>query len=77
MSKNVRTRFAPSPTGFMHVGNFRTGLFAWLVARHAGGTFVLRLEDTDKKREVEGSAEHILDCFKQLGLNIDEGVEAG
>lgn len=61
----------------MHVGNFRTGLFAWLVARHSGGTFILRLEDTDKKREVEGSAEHILECFKQLGLDIDEGIEAG
>jgi len=61
----------------MHIGNFRTGLFAWLAARHAGGTFVLRLEDTDKKREVEGSAEHILRCFKELGLDVDEGIEAG
>ena len=77
MTKTVRTRFAPSPTGFMHIGNFRTGLFAWLAARHAGGTFVLRLEDTDKKREVEGSAEHILRCFKELGLDVDEGIEAG
>ncbi|MBP9738363.1 glutamate--tRNA ligase [Candidatus Saccharibacteria bacterium] len=77
MTEPVRTRFAPSPTGFMHIGNFRTGLFAWLVARHAGGTFVLRLEDTDKKREVEGSAEHILRCFKELGLDVDEGIEAG
>lgn len=77
MTKTVRTRFAPSPTGFMHIGNFRTGLFAWLVARQAGGTFVLRLEDTDKKREVEGSAEHILQCFKELGLDVDEGIEVG
>lgn len=77
MSKPVRTRFAPSPTGFMHVGNFRTGLFAWLVARNMGGTFILRLEDTDKKREVEGSAEHILECFRQLNLDVDEGIEAG
>ena len=74
---SVRTRFAPSPTGFMHVGNLRTGLFAWLTARHAGGQFVLRLEDTDKNREVEGSAEHILECLNMLGLNRDEGVDVG
>lgn len=72
----IRTRFAPSPTGFMHVGNFRTGLFAWLVAKNLEGTFVLRLEDTDKKREVEGSAEHIVQCFEELGLVIDEGFGA-
>jgi glutamyl-tRNA synthetase len=74
---DIRTRFAPSPTGFMHVGNLRTGLFAWLTARHAGGQFVLRLEDTDKNREVEGSAEHILACLDMLGLNRDEGVDVG
>ncbi len=73
----VRTRFAPSPTGFMHVGNLRTGLFAWLTARHADGDFVLRLEDTDKNREVEGSAEHILACLNMLGLDRDEGVDIG
>ncbi len=73
----VRTRFAPSPTGFMHVGNLRTGLFAWLTARHAGGEFVLRLEDTDKNREVEGSAEHILECLNMLGLERNEGVDIG
>ena len=73
----IRTRFAPSPTGFMHVGNLRTGLFAWLTARHAGGQFVLRLEDTDKNREVEGSAEHILECLNMLGLDRDEGVDVG
>lgn len=73
----VRTRFAPSPTGFMHVGNLRTGLFAWLTARHAGGTFILRLEDTDKNREVEGSAAHILECLDMLGLDRDEGVDVG
>lgn len=76
MSK-VRTRFAPSPTGFMHVGNLRTGLFAWLTARHAQGEFVLRLEDTDKNREVEGSAEHILECLDMLGLERDEGIDVG
>lgn len=74
---SVRTRFAPSPTGFMHVGNLRTGLFAWLTARHADGQFVLRLEDTDKNREVEGSAEHIIACLDMLGLNRDEGIDVG
>ncbi len=73
----VRTRFAPSPTGFMHVGNLRTGLFAWLTARHAGGDFILRLEDTDKNREVEGSADHILECLNMLGLERDEGIDVG
>lgn len=73
----VRTRFAPSPTGFMHVGNLRTGLFAWLTARSAGGTFILRLEDTDKNREVEGSADHILACLNMLGLERDEGIDVG
>lgn len=73
----VRTRFAPSPTGFMHVGNLRTGLFAWLTAHHSDGTFVLRLEDTDKNREVEGSAEHILECLDMLKLERDEGIDVG
>lgn len=74
---NVRTRFAPSPTGFLHVGNIRTGLFAWLVARHTGGQFILRLEDTDKKREVEGSADHLLKCLNILGITYDEGPDIG
>ena len=74
---NIRTRFAPSPTGFLHVGNIRTGLFAWLVARNAGGKFILRLEDTDKKREVEGSADHLLKCLEILGIKQDEGVAVG
>jgi glutamyl-tRNA synthetase len=73
----VRTRFAPSPTGFMHVGNLRTGLFAWLTARNTDGIFVLRLEDTDKNREVMGSAEHIIQCLDMLGLARDEGIEEG
>jgi len=73
----VRTRFAPSPTGFIHVGNVRTGLFAWLVARHLGGQFILRLEDTDQKREVEGSADHILKSLKVLGIKWDEGPDIG
>jgi glutamyl-tRNA synthetase len=73
----VRTRFAPSPTGFLHVGGIRTALFAYLVARQAGGAFVLRLEDTDKNREVEGSAEHIIDSLNALGLEHDEGPDVG
>ena len=69
----VRTRFAPSPTGYMHVGGIRTALFAWLLARHEGGSFILRIEDTDKKREVPGSVEHIIKCLQALGLEFDEG----
>lgn len=70
---NVKTRFAPSPTGFLHVGGIRTALFAWLVARQAGGKFILRIEDTDQAREVEGSVDHIQESLKWLGLNWDEG----
>ena len=55
----VRTRFAPSPTGYMHVGNLRTALYTWLIARHSGGTFILRIEDTDQGRLVEGATEVI------------------
>src|SRR3954467_3232016 len=71
----VRTRFAPSPTGFMHVGGVRTALFAWLVAKQSSGQFVLRIEDTDKAREVEGSEAHIMECLKWLGLEWDEGPD--
>jgi glutamyl-tRNA synthetase len=73
----VRTRFAPSPTGYLHVGGIRTAVFAWLLARQNGGQFVLRLEDTDKKREVEGSAEHLMESLKALGLQYDEGPDIG
>jgi len=73
----VRTRFAPSPTGFMHVGSVRTALFAWLVARQANGSFILRLEDTDQKREVEGSAEHIIKTLNALGIDYNEGPDIG
>ncbi|HEY1085271.1 MAG TPA: glutamate--tRNA ligase [Candidatus Saccharimonadales bacterium] len=73
----VRTRFAPSPTGYLHVGGIRTALFAFLVARQADGQFVLRLEDTDKVREVEGSAEHLIASLKSLGLYYDEGPDIG
>ena len=74
---NVRTRFAPSPTGYLHVGGIRTAVFAWLVARQAGGEFILRLEDTDKKREVAGSDQHLIESLKALGLLYDEGPDVG
>ncbi len=73
----VRTRFAPSPTGYVHVGGIRTALFAWLLARQHDGAFVLRLEDTDQKREVTGADKHILDSLKTLGLTYDEGPDVG
>ncbi|NCU38831.1 glutamate--tRNA ligase, partial [Candidatus Saccharibacteria bacterium] len=73
----VRTRFAPSPTGYLHVGGIRTALFAYLVAKQANGRFVLRLEDTDKKREVAGSAEHVMASLRALGIDYDEGPDIG
>lgn len=76
-NSTIRTRFAPSPTGFMHVGGIRTALFAWFVARQSDGAFVLRLEDTDQKREVEGSADHILKALSALGITHDEGPDIG
>lgn len=75
--KQVRTRFAPSPTGYVHVGGIRTALFAWLLARQKGGKFILRLEDTDRQREVEGSDKHIMESLHTLGLNYDEGPDIG
>lgn len=69
----VRTRFAPSPTGSMHIGNVRTAAFAWLFARRHGGAFILRIEDTDRTRYVEGSVEEIMRGLEWLGLNWDEG----
>ncbi len=77
MSQKVVTRFAPSPTGFMHVGGVRTAIFAWLWARKNGGTFILRIEDTDKEREVAGSKEHIIESLNWLGINRDEGPDTG
>jgi glutamyl-tRNA synthetase len=70
---SVRLRFAPSPTGYPHLGNIRTALFNWLFARHLGGKFILRIEDTDVARKVEGAAEVILDSLRWLGLDWDEG----
>lgn len=74
---SVRTRFAPSPTGFMHVGGVRTALFAWLIARKEHGTFILRIEDTDKVREVSGSIQQIQNSLNWLGIEWDEGVGVG
>lgn len=73
----IITRFAPSPTGFLHVGGIRTALFAFLVAKQSKGQFILRLEDTDQKREVEGSADHIIKCLRILGLTYDQGPDIG
>ena len=73
----VRTRFAPSPTGYMHVGNLRTALYTWLIARHAGGTFILRIEDTDQVRQVEGATEVIYRTMAECGLTHDEGPDVG
>jgi glutamyl-tRNA synthetase len=77
MSDKVVTRFAPSPTGFMHVGNIRAALYEWLWARKNKGIFILRIEDTDKEREVEGSIEHIQESLKWLGLDWDQGPDNG
>lgn len=76
-SAPVRTRFAPSPTGYLHVGGIRTALFAWLLARQHQGQFILRLEDTDKKREVAGTDQHLMQSLIALGLNYDEGPDVG
>ena len=73
----VRTRFAPSPTGYMHVGNLRTALYTWLIARNAGGTFILRIEDTDQGRFVEGATEVIYRTLTECGLTWDEGPDVG
>lgn len=73
----IRTRFAPSPTGFMHVGNLRTALYEYLVAKHAGGTFILRIEDTDRERYVEGAEQVIYDTLAIAGLGHDEGPDIG
>ena len=75
--QEVRTRFAPSPTGYMHIGNLRTALYAYLYAKHNNGTFVLRIEDTDQKRYVEGATDVIYATLKQTGLIHDEGPDIG
>ncbi|MCF0107195.1 MAG: glutamate--tRNA ligase [Holdemanella sp.] len=73
----TRTRFAPSPTGYMHIGNLRTALFEYLIAKNEGGDFLLRIEDTDQGRKVEGAVDIIYDTMKTCGLNWDEGPDIG
>ena len=75
--KKVRTRFAPSPTGYMHIGNLRTALFTYLIAKQNGGDFILRIEDTDRERYVEGATEIIYSTLRKCGLNWDEGPDIG
>jgi glutamyl-tRNA synthetase len=75
--KTVRTRFAPSPTGYMHVGGARTALFAWLISKQNKGQFILRIEDTDQVRGIEGAENHIIESLKWLGLDWDEGPDIG
>lgn len=72
---SIRTRFAPSPTGFLHVGSARTALYAWLFARKHGGQFILRIEDTDKEREVEGAIGHMMESLTWLGIEWDESID--
>ena len=74
---SVRTRFAPSPTGYLHIGGVRTALFNWLFARRHGGRFILRIDDTDRQRNVNEALQPILDGFRWLGLDWDEGPEVG
>ena len=74
---DVRVRFAPSPTGYFHIGGARTALFNWLYAKHTGGTFVLRIEDSDTERNTKESLNSLLSNLRWLGLNWDEGPEVG
>lgn len=73
----IKTRFAPSPTGFMHIGNLRTALYSWLLARHSDGKFLLRIEDTDQERLVEGAVDVIMETLRVTGLDYDEGPIVG
>ena len=73
----VRTRFAPSPTGFMHVGNLRTALYEYLIAKVNGGKFILRIEDTDQERFVEGAMDVVLKTLNDSGIKFDEGPGMG
>ena len=76
-NNNIRTRFAPSPTGYMHVGNLRTALYTYLMAKHDDGTFILRSEDTDQGRYVEGAVDVIYTTLREPGLLWDEGPDLG
>ena len=73
----VVTRFAPSPTGYLHIGGARTALFCWLLARHSGGTMILRIEDTDQKRNTPAATQQVIDDLRWLGIDWDEGPEVG
>ena len=77
INETPRVRFAPSPTGYLHVGGLRTALYNYLFAKHNNGTFVLRIEDTDRNRFVEGAVKNLINALKWAGLNFDEGPEAG
>ena len=76
-TKKIITRFAPSPTGFLHIGGIRTALYAWAYAKKNNGTFILRIEDTDTAREVDGSIEHIIESLKWIGIDWNEGPDIG
>ena len=75
--QTVRTRYAPSPTGFMHIGNLRSALYEYLIAKHDQGVFILRIEDTDQDRYVEGAADAIFETLRLTGLAFDEGPGVG
>src|SRR5215469_8119774 len=75
--RKPRLRFAPSPTGLMHIGGFRTALFDWLYARKTGGAFILRIEDTDTVRTAEGAVEFLIEGMQWLGMDVDEGPVVG
>ncbi len=77
MNSKFVTRFAPSPTGYMHIGNLRTALYSYLIAKHEGGTFILRIEDTDRERLVEGATDVIKSTLAMTGLEYDEGPDKG
>ena len=77
LNKNIRVRFAPSPTGPLHIGGVRTALYNYLFAKHHQGTMILRIEDTDQSRFVEGAEDYIIESFKWCGIEFDEGVGIG
>lgn len=77
MNNEVRVRFAPSPTGYLHLGSLRTALFNYLFAKHHDGKFILRIEDTDQSRKVEGAVENLINILNEMGLNYDEGPGVG
>ena len=74
---SVRVRFAPSPTGFLHIGSLRTALFTYLIARSTNGKCILRIEDTDQEREVEGAVESLIEILSWVGITFDEGPHVG